>query len=553
MSELKELLGEWGNSTLADLLDRAVTSYGDKDAWVFKGDRVTYAELGRKSADLAKGLITVGIKKGDKVGIWLSNRPEWAVSEFAVARIGAVMVPLSTRFKAFDLEYILKQSDATTLILVDRFLKNDYIQVIEEICPELHLGRPGELRSKRAPLLRNVICLSEKSYPGMFNFGDLIEKGRDSSMDAVLAGIRSSLKPDDIINIPYTSGTTGFPKGVMTTHEQCLGEIVAYRPRLTLEEGDRFLALPPFFANFGNYFGILLPTLVGGCSVPVEFFDPEECLRLIQTERITHFTGTPTMYMDLLNHPKFAHYNVRSLRTGMTGAAPASVQMIHEVHSKMGIRTICNGYGMTENSGATTMTGGEDSAEVMSKTTGKPLPGVEIKIVDLNTKRDLPRNQIGELCTRGWNVMKGYYKMPDETAVCFDEQGWFHTTDLGYLDDEDNFVITGRIKDMFISGGTNVYPAEVENFLYTFPKIQQAAVVGVPDERMGERGMAFVILKEGQTSSEKEILDFCKDRIANYKIPKYVTFITELPMAGVGKVQKFKLREQAIEELRKRR
>jgi fatty-acyl-CoA synthase len=221
----------------------------------------------------------------------------------------------------------------------------------------------------------------------------------------------------------------------------------------------------------------------------------------------------------------------------MTGASPASVQMINDVRSKMGIKTICNGYGMTENSGATTMTCGADSAEVMAKTTGRPLPGVEIKIVDLKTKRDLPKNQIGEMCTRGWIVMKGYYKMPDETAKCFDENGWFHTTDLGYIDEEDNFVITGRIKDMFISGGTNVYPSEVENFLYTFPKIHQVAIVGVPDERMGERGMAFVILKEGQTSSEKEILDFCKDKIANYKIPKYIKFVNEIPMAGVGKVQ----------------
>ena len=553
MKGLEELLGEWANKTLADLFDQAVTKYSKEEAIVFNKERVTYREMDRRVVNFAKGLLKLGVRKGDKVGIWLSNRPEWAIAEFAVAKIGAVMVPLSTRFKAFDLEYILKQSDSTTLIMMDVFLKNNYLQVIDEICPELRGAKPGGLNSKRLPSLRNVICLSEKKHPGMFDFQELMGEGEDPSLDGPLKKIRSTLKSTDIINIPYTSGTTGFPKGVMTTHEQYLGEIIAFHDRLTIKEKDRFLAAPPFFANFGNYFGILLPTLVGGCAIPVEFFNPEECLRLIEKERVTHFTGTPTMYLDILNHPDFAKYNVSSLRTGMTGASPASVQMINDVRSKMGIKTICNGYGMTENSGATTMTCGADSAEVMAKTTGKPLPGVKIKIVDLKTKRDLPKNQMGELCTRGWIVMKGYYKMEDETAKCFDENGWFHTTDLGYIDDQDNFVITGRIKDMFISGGTNVYPAEVENFLYTFPKIHQVAVIGVPDERMGERGIAFVILKEGQTSSEREILDFCKDKIANYKIPKYVKFVNEIPMAGVGKVQKFKLQESALEELKKRK
>src|SRR4030042_871250 len=411
MEDLKELLGEWANKTLADLFDHAVAQYGEEEAMVFSEERMTYGEMGRRVADFAKGLLRLGIKKGDKVGIWLSNRPEWAIAEFAVAQVGAVMVPLSTRFRAFDIEDILKQSDSTTLLMADFFLKNNYLEVINEICPELRSAKPGELNSKRLPSLRNIICLSQKQYPGMFKFQDLMNGGNDPSSDSLLKKIQVSLKSSDIINIPYTSGTTGFPKGVMTTQKQYLGEILVFCDRLTISEKDRFLALPPFFANFGNYFGILLPVLVGGCSVPVEFFDPENCLRLIEKEKITHFTGTPTMYLDILNHPNFTKYNLSSLRTGMTGASPASVQMINDVRSKMGIKTICNGYGMTENSGATTMTGGTDSAEVMAKTTGRPFPGVEIKIVDLKTKRDLPKNQIGELCTRGWIVMKGNYKM----------------------------------------------------------------------------------------------------------------------------------------------
>jgi fatty-acyl-CoA synthase len=553
MEGFEELLGEWANKTLADLFDQAVTKYGQEELMIFKEERITYYEMGQRVENFAKGLIKLGIKKGDKVGIWLSNGPEWLITEFAVTKIGAVMVPLSTRFMAFDLEYILKQSDSTTLIMMDFFLKNSYLQVLEEICPEVKIAKPGELKSGKLPFLRNVICLSEKTYVGMFNFQDVMKEGRDLSLNGLLIKAQSSLKSSDIINIPYTSGTTGFPKGVMTTHEQYLGEISIVRDRLTIAEKDRFLAPAPFFANFGNYFGILLPTMVGGCSIPLEVFEPEECLRLIEREKVTHFSGTPTMYLDVLNHPNFTKYNLSSLRTGITGASPASVQMINDVRSKMGIKTICNGYGMTENSACTTMTSSTDSIEVMANTTGKPFPGVEIKIVDPKAKRDLPRNQVGELCTRGWIVMKGYYKMPDETAKCFDEEGWFHTTDLGYIDDEGNFVITGRLKDMFISGGTNVYPAEVENFLYTFPKIKQVAVVGVPDERMGERGMAFIVLKEGQKSGEKEVVDFCKGKIANYKIPKYVKFIDGMPITGVGKVQKFKLQEIALEELKKRK
>ena len=547
-----EWLGERKNWTLVDLIDRAVQGYPKREAIVFKDRRIRYEELGKQVDALAAGLIRIGVKKGDKVAIWLSNSPEWIISEFAIIKAGAVMVPLSSRLKGYDLSYILKQSDSTTLISMDHFLKNNYIDILTELLPDFPNSKPGFLNNPSFPLLKNIICTSEKKYSGLYSLKELMENVSGVPLAKELKERSTSLNPDDVVNLPYTSGTTGFPKGVLTTHRQYIGEILVFKERLVLQGGDRFLAPAPFFANFGNYFGVLLPILVGGCTVPLEIFDPEQCLRLIEQERCTHISGTPTMYQDILDHARFHEYDVRSLRTGMTGAAPASVQMIQDVRSKMGIEIICNGYGMTENSGATTMTCASDSLHVLANTTGKPFPDVQIRIVDTKTNEPLPSRSIGELCVKGWIVMKGYYKMPEETQKCFDSEGWFHTGDLGYLDEDENFCITGRHKDMFISGGQNVYPTEIENFLYSFPKIKQVAVVGVPDDRLGEVGFAFVILKE-EVSSEEEIKNYCRERIANYKVPKYVKFVHDIPLAGVGKIQKFKLAEEAKEEVQRRK
>jgi len=544
-----EWLGKWKARTLVDLFDIAVKNYPDKEALIYKDRHLTYGDLGKKVDSIAKGLLHLGIKRNDKVAIWLSNSPEWIMFEFAVLKVGAVIVPLNTRLKAYDLRYILKQSDTTTLVMMDKFLKNDYTKIIQEILPDLPLNEAGKIDSKDLPCLKNIICLSEKKYPGMFSVNGIIAQTYNMDLKNELSERRISLSPEDVVNIPYTSGTTGFPKGVLTTNLQYIGEILVFKERLGIKEGDIFLSIAPFFANFGNYFGILLPTMVGGCTVILESFDPEECLRLIEKERCTHFTGTPTMYLDIFNHPNFCKYNIRSLRTAMTGASSASLKMINDVNNKMGVEKICNGYGMTENSGATTMNYFSDPLEVKANTTGKPFPDVEIKIVKPGTGEPLPLGEIGELCTRGWIVMKGYYKMPEATRKCFDSEGWFHTTDLGYLDKDGNFCITGRLKEMFISGGTNVYPNEIENFLYTHPKIKQVAVIGVPDERMGEVGFAFIVLKEGEEVTEDEMRNYCRERVSNYKVPKYVKFVKDIPMAGVGKVKKFELEELAKSEL----
>ena len=547
-----EWLMEWKGKTLWDLWESACARHGESEFVVDRNQRVSYLEMHALVNSFARGLIELGIKKGDKVAIWMPNCLDWALAEFSVIAIGGVMVPLSTRFRSYDVEYILKQSDSAALIMSDSLGKIDFYRIICEVCPEIEHSEPGDLRSEKLPLLRHVIVPGDHARPGCLSTRQVIDRG-ERIAPGELQERRSEILPQDVVNIPYTSGTTGFPKGVMTSHEQYLGQTVCFRQRLGMREKDRFIAIAPFFANFGNYFGILLPTMVGGCSIMIGAYNPALALKLIENERATHFSGTPTMYLDLLNHPDFDRSRVSSLRTAMTGAAPAPVQMVKDVYSKMGVEVICNGYGMTENSGCTTMTARGDDPEVLAETTGHPLPGVSICIKDPATGETLKPREVGELCTRGWIVMKGYYKMEEQTKKCFDEQGWFHTGDLGMLDEEGHFIITGRLKDMFISGGFNVYPAEVENFLYTLQGVVQVAIVGFPDERMGEVGMAFVVPKAGCSLTEEDVLSYCKGHIAGYKVPRHVVFVDEMPMAGVGKIQKFVLCERGMEELQKRR
>jgi fatty-acyl-CoA synthase len=542
---------EWEGKNLSEMWDNSCARYGNDDFIVAGDTRITYQEMNELINRFSRGLINLGINKGDKVAIWMPNNPNWAIAQFSIIKAGAIIVPLSTRFKSYDLEYILKQSEAVALLMASSLGKIDFYKIILDIYPELEESRPGELHIEKLPFLKNIVVFGGEPKPGCFSSYEMMLLG-DETSDEEHRRRTSSLSPGDVVNIPYTSGTTGFPKGVMTTHEQYLGQVVCFRDRLGIKEKDRFVAIAPFFANFGNYFGILLPAMVGGCSLMIEAYDPTLALKLIEKEKATNFSGTPTMYLDILNHPEFAKTNVSSLRTAMTGAAPAPVQMVKDVYGKMGIEVLCNGYGMTENSGCTTMTRKEDMPEVLAETTGQPLPGVSICIQDPNTNDKLAAGQVGELCTKGWIVMKGYYKMEKETAECFDDEGWFHTGDLGMLDKYGNFVITGRLKEMFISGGFNVYPAEIENFLYSMDGIGQVAVVGVPDKRMGEVGMAFVVAKTDVSISEEKIASFCKGRIASYKIPRYALFLNELPLAGVGKVQKFVLYEKGLEELKKR-
>jgi fatty-acyl-CoA synthase len=536
-------------NTLGDLLDKAAMIWPNREAIVFKGERIRYREYREKVNQFAKALIDIGIRKGDKVSILFSNRPEWSISEYAVDKIGAIVVPINTRYKTHELEYILHHSDSTTLIMMDKFLGINYMAILQEFCPELSKSGPGKLLSQKVPFLKNIICLSNQRYTGTFDFYDLMKVGSELNVGKELKDAQSLVNGEDIAHIPYTSGTTGFPKGVMTTHYQYLWFNSSFAQNIGLLEEDRLCVPPPFCHNFGNSQGIHTPTLCGSCSVIVEYFDPLICLETIERERCTFFAGTPTMYIKMLQHPDFEKFDLTSLKRGLIAAAPAPVTLIHDIMDCMGIKILIHGYGMTENSVGTSMTQPGDPPEIISTTVGKPFPGAQVKVVDPNTGKDFPIGKEGELCTKGRLIMKGYYKMPKESAKLIDQNGWFHTGDLALINENGYVKITGRLKDVFMPGGLNVSPEEVENILYTHPKIKQVTIVGVPDPVMGEVGMAFVELKEGEKETEEGIIQFCKGKMANFKVPKYVRFVSEFPMTSTGKVQRFKLRDQAGREM----
>ncbi len=532
-------------SNFPEVLDLVAAEIPDDEAIVFGDQRFTYKEVKQKATQVASGLIELGVKKDDKVAILLSNRPEWVFAQFGLLKAGAVLVPLNTRYKIYELEHVLRMSNTKVLITMKDFMGTDYYEILKTISPEIDKEKDGRIRSAKLPDLEKIICLEEKPAPHILEFNEFMENA--PLHEEEINKRQAEIQPDDIEGIPFTSGTTGLPKGVLTTHEQYMREVHAMGERLTIRKGDRILAIPPFSFNLGNMVGLLVSVRFKCCLVPMEAFEPGKTLELIEKEKITHMTGTPTIFTTLLNHPDFPRYDYSSLRTALSGASSASPKLIVEVKEKMGFEVLLNGYGMTENSACTTMTFPDDTPEVISKTVGKPLPGVEVCIKDIETGEILPPGKEGEICTRGFLITKGYYGMPDEPIV--DETGWFHTGDIGKLDEEGNLILTGRLKEMYINGGFNVYPVEVENMLAEHPEVAQAAVVGVPDERMGEVGAAFIIRKEGASCTEEEIRQFSKSKISNYKVPKYVEFVDELPLGPTGKIQKYLLLEEMKKKL----
>lgn len=536
--------------TLGELIDRAAETWPDHNAIVYEDQRISYRMLRERANRLAVFLLKLGVKKGDKVSILFTNLPQWAYAEFAVDKIGGVVVPINTRYSLNEMEYILHHSDSTTLVMMDRFQKIDYMGMIKEICPEFETCDPGVLKCTKLPFLKNVIVSGSQRYEGAFSFNDLLKEYNEDDQEEI-ARAQSEVRPDDIAHLPYTSGTTGKPKGVMTTHQQYIRFNLGFINGIGgFTDEDRLCVAAPFSHNFGNSQGILTPAICGAASVLIETFDARKCLELIEKERCTFFAGSPTMYIKMLRDKNFSEHDISSLRSGLIAAAPVPVAIIEEIQCKMGIKTLVNGFGMTENSVGTSMTRPGDPPEVLSKTVGRPLwSDYEVKVVDIKTGEDLPVGEEGELRTRGPLIMKGYYKMPEETGRLIDREGWFHTGDMTIIDESGYIRITGRLKDVYMPGGLNVSPEEVENVLYAHPKVKQVAVLGVPDNVMGEVGAAFVELKEGQTISDQEIIDFCKERLANFKIPKYVIFTNDFPMTTSGKVQRFILRDRAINEL----
>ncbi|ABZ82718.1 long chain fatty acid acyl-coa ligase [Heliomicrobium modesticaldum Ice1] len=547
MSELLQI-------TIGDLLDQTAARYPEKEALVYTDDRnlrLTYAQFRQKADEVAKGLMALGVQKGEHIALWATNYPEWLYTQFGSAKMGAVLVTVNTNYRSFELEYLLRQSDATTLFLIDGFRDNNFVEIINELCPGLGDSEPGRLSLRRLPKLKNIIFIGrdpQAKHPGMYSWQELIDMGRSVS-DAELAERQRSLHFDEVINMQYTSGTTGFPKGVMLSHANIINNanMVADCQKWTHE--DRLCFPVPLFHCFGCVMSSLACVCKGATMVPLEYFTAKGVLEAVQRERCTVLYGVPTMFIAELDHPDFDKYDLSSLRTGIMAGSPCPIEVMRKVIDRMGIGEITIAYGQTEFSPVITQTRTDDSLERRVCTVGKALPHVEVKIVHPDTGLEIPRGTQGELCARGFGTMKGYYNNPEATEAAIDAEGWLHTGDLATMDEEGYCRITGRAKDMIIRGGENIYPREVEEFLFTHPKVKDVQVVGVPDPKYGEEALACIILKDGEEATEEEIRYFCRGKISRYKIPKYVRFVDHFPMTASGKIQKFKLREIFIKEL----
>jgi fatty-acyl-CoA synthase len=490
----------------------------------------------------------LGVEKGEHIAIWATNVPEWVITQFGSPKIGAVMVTVNTNYKEFELEYLLKQSDATTLLLVGGTKDSDFVKILNGLCPELGECEPGKLESARVPLLKNVIFLGKDRHPGMFTWEDIMDLGNEVS-DEELAARQASLDPGDVVNMQYTSGTTGFPKGVMLTHRNLVGNACSVADCMRFTHEDRLCIPVPFFHCFGCVLGTMTCMVSGATMVPVETFNPARVLEAVEKERCTAVHGVPTMFITELEQMERVKYDTSSLRTGIMAGSPCPTEVMKKVVNTMGAREITITYGQTEASPGITMTRVDDPLDLRVASVGRALPGVEVKIVNPETGEEVPRGVQGELCARGYNVMKGYYKMPEATAAAIDKEGWLHTGDLAVMDENGYCKITGRLKDMIIRGGENIYPREIEEFLYTHPLIKDVQVVGVPSVKYGEEVMAFIQLKEGYSVTPEDIQAFCSGKIARYKIPKYITFVANYPITASGKIQKYRLREMGIEML----
>jgi fatty-acyl-CoA synthase len=546
------------NSTIGDMLDRQAARYAGRDALVHAetGARYTYSEFRAEVERVARGLMALGIRHGHHVGIWATNYSEWVLTQFATAKIGAVMVNVNPAYRTHELAYVLEQSEANAMILIGRFRNSDYVAMLNEVVPELKESSPGELRSSRFPYLRNVIHIppngagdNSVTPEGMWGWDEMVAKNIEVS-PAQLSERQSQCRPDDPVNIQYTSGTTGNPKGAMLTHHNLVANAVYVGDCIELTEIDRLCIPVPFYHCFGCVMGNLGCITHGSAIiVPSEHFDPLKALQALDRERCTALYGVPTMFIAQLGHPDFDSFDVTSLRTGIMAGSPCPIEVMRQVIDRMGADQMTIAYGQTEASPVITQTLTTDSIERRVSTVGKVLPGVEARVVDPETGREVGPDVQGELQTRSSMVMRGYYNMPEATATAIDDEGWLHTGDLATVDADGYYKITGRLKDMIIRGGENVYPREIEEFLYTHPKVSDVQVIGVPDERFVEEVMAWVTLKPGELAEPEEIREFCRGKIAHYKIPRYVKITSEFPMTVTGKVQKFRMREMAVEEL----
>ncbi|WP_421863833.1 AMP-binding protein [Motiliproteus sp.] len=540
------LIGE----TIGDLFDRIASEYATNDALVsmHQGIRWSYRELQQQVERCARALMAIGVEKGDRVGIWSPNNAQWCVTQFATAKIGAVLVNINPAYRLHELEYALNQSECRYLIAADQFKSSNYTAMLNKLVPELAQSEPGKLITPALPHLNGVITLSDKPAAGFMSWQQMLDQADNTSVDA-LQERQSELQFDDPINIQYTSGTTGFPKGATLSHHNILnnGFFVTESQRFT--DQDRLVIPVPLYHCFGMVMGNLGCVSHGATMIyPSEAFEPDSVLKAVAEERATALYGVPTMFIAVLEHPTFADYNLDSLRTGVMAGATCPVEVMKQVIEQLHMKEVQIAYGMTETSPVSTQTGAEDPIDKRVSTVGRTQPHLESKIID-SLGKIVPRGEIGELCTRGYSVMLGYWNNEEATLNAIDSAGWMHTGDLATMDDEGYISIIGRSKDMVIRGGENIYPREIEEFLYTHPAISDAQVTGVPDKKYGEELVAWIILKPEADLTEQELRDYCKDKISHFKVPRYIKFTDAFPMTVTGKIQKFKMREITIDEL----
>lgn len=536
--------------TIGDYLDEIALRFGHRDALVVVHQNVrwTYHELNEHVNRVAAGLLKLGLRPGDRVGIWSQNCAEWVVTQFATAKAGLILVNINPAYRRSELEFVLEKVQCSALILAPSFKTSDYLAILQDVVPEIRQASRGALRSARLPHLRHVIRLGSEQTQGMHNFQDLANAIVDEDLRQ-LADLGPSLQFDDPVNIQFTSGTTGSPKGVTLTHHNILNNGFFIGETMRLTEHDRLCIPVPLYHCFGMVLGNLACITHGATMVyPGEGFDPKSVLETVQAERCTALHGVPTMFIAILEHPDFASYNLSSLRTGIMAGSPCPVEVMNRVIEQMHMAEITIAYGMTETSPASFQSSTDDPTELRVSTVGRIHPHLEVKIVD-GSDRIVPRGEKGEVLTRGYSVMLGYWGDEEKTREVIDSARWMHTGDLGIIDEEGYCRIVGRSKDMVIRGGENIYPREIEEFLYRHPKIKDVQCVGVPDRKYGEEVCACIILRPDVSATADEIREFCAGQIAHYKIPRYIRFVDEFPMTVTGKIQKFVLRAQVSSDL----
>lgn len=534
--------------TLGDILDHTVNRFPQQEALVYadRDYRQTWEEFSQTVDDLAKGLMALGVQPGEKVGIWATNVPHWVTLMFASARIGAILLTVNTSYRDSELRYLLEQSECENLFIIDGYRDHDYLATLYSVVPELRVQPRGKLKCDSLPHLKRVMFLGVEKHRGMYSLSEIMSL-QAMITDEEYEARKAMVRPDDVVNMQYTSGTTGFPKGVMLTHMGIGNNGYCIGANQKFSHKDRVCLPVPLFHCFGCVLGVMACVNHGATMVILENFSPVHVMAAVDQERCTAVYGVPTMYLAIVEHKLFSRFNYSSLRTGIMSGAVCPEPLMRRVMEDMNMRDITIPYGLTEGSPVMTMTNTEDTIERRCQTVGRHMPGIEVQLKDPESGENVPANQVGEICCRGYNLMKGYYKMPEATASAIDEEGWLHSGDLGVMDEEGYVRITGRIKDMIIRGGENIYPREVEEFLLGMEEVMDVQVIGVPSRKYGEEVGAFIVVKPGFTVRPEDVRDYCRGHIGWHKIPRYVAVLDAFPMTASGKIQKYKLREMAAE------